>query len=80
MSGACCAARELLVLAEPGSVAALTFPLVIALVALVVLSVLLFRGRSHSEPRESAADIQYRSGKTSGHFTRGRIWRWITRR
>jgi hypothetical protein len=53
--------------------------LVIALVALVILSVLLFRGRSREEPGQAAADIQYGSGKSSGHFTRARIWRWITR-
>jgi ArsR family transcriptional regulator, arsenate/arsenite/antimonite-responsive transcriptional repressor / arsenate reductase (thioredoxin) len=37
----------------------LTIPLVIALVALVVLSAVLFRGRSRNEPGEAAADIQY---------------------
>jgi hypothetical protein len=58
----------------------LTLALVIALVTLVALSAVLFRGRSRNEPGDAAADIQYRSGKTSGHFTRGRIWRWITRR
>jgi hypothetical protein len=58
----------------------LTIPFVIALVALVILSAVLFRGRSLDEPGETAADIQYRSAKTSGPFTRGRIWRWITRR
>jgi hypothetical protein len=54
--------------------------LVIAVVILVVLSAMLFRGRSRVEPGEAAPDIQYRSANTSGHFTRGRIWRWITRR
>ena len=53
---------------------------VIALVVLLVLSVLLFRGRSRDEPGEAAADIQYGSGTTSGRFSRGRFWRWITRR
>ena len=53
---------------------------VIAVVVLVVLSAMLFRGRARDEPGETAADIQYRLAKTSGHFTRGRIWRWITRR
>jgi hypothetical protein len=58
----------------------LVIPIVIALVVLVVLSAMLFRGRSRDEPGDTAADIQYGSAKTSGHFTRGRIWRWITRR
>ncbi len=53
---------------------------VIAVVALVVLSLLLFRGRSRDEPGQAAADIQYGSRKTSGQFSRGRLWRWITRR
>jgi hypothetical protein len=56
-----------------------TIVLVIAVVALVILSVLLFCGRSREEPGQAAADIQYGSGKASGRFTRGRIWRWITR-
>ena len=59
---------------------ALTIPFVIALVALVVVSAMLFRGRSRDVPGDAAADIQFRSAKTSGRFTRGRIWRWITRR
>jgi hypothetical protein len=58
----------------------LTLALVIALLILVTLSALLFRGRSDNNKEEAAADIQYRSSKTSGRFTRGRIWRWITRR
>jgi hypothetical protein len=37
----------------------LTIPLVIALVAMVVLSAVFFRGRSRNEPGEAAADIQY---------------------
>ena len=61
------------------SLTALRIVFVIALVALVVLSVLLFRGRSRDEPGGAAADIQYRSGRSSGHFSRGRLWRWITR-
>jgi hypothetical protein len=44
--------------------------LAIALVALVVASALLFRGRSGDEPQDAAADIQYRSAKTSGPFRR----------
>ncbi len=43
--------------------AALTIPPVIPLVALVVLSVLLFRGRDRNERREAAAEIQCRSAK-----------------
>ena len=53
---------------------------VIALVVLLVVSLLLFRGRSRDEPGKAAADIQYGSGTTSGPFSRGRFWRWITRR
>ena len=63
-------AREALGRVACRSLSALTIPLVIALVALLVLSLVLFRGRSRDEPGDAAADIQYRSAKTSGHFTR----------
>ena len=53
------------------SLSALTIPLVIALVALLILSLVLFRGRSRVEPGDAAADIQYRSAKTSGQFRAG---------
>jgi hypothetical protein len=58
----------------------LTILFVIALIALVALSALLFRSRPHQDPGDHAADIQYGSAKTSGRFTRGRIWRSILRR